>query len=126
MPQSGETIVNSIAVFILAGMMLLPLVNLFVGAIVGAGVSGAVGLFAGALLAFLIMAVEVALLRARDQQLAADAARTQPRALIPSGNLSRAIVSLAEWRHRRLGLAIARGRSLGDQQPSQEDRRQAA
>ncbi len=126
MPHFGETIVNSIAVFILAGMMLLPLVNLFVGAIVGAGVSGTIGLFAGALLAFLIMAVEIALLRARDRQPTADADQTQQRAMFPSGNLSRAIVSLAEWRQRRMGFAIARGRSLGDQEPSYEEPRQAA
>jgi hypothetical protein len=126
MPQSGETILNSIAICILAGMMLLPLVNLFVGAIVGAGVSGTFGLFSGALLAFLIMVVEIVWLRARRRQLATGADETQPRTLLPSRTLSRVIVNLSEWRHLRMGLGVRRNLNSAPREPLEGDLRQAA
>jgi hypothetical protein len=50
-------LLDAIATVILAGMMLIPLVNIFVGAIVGAGLVGTPGAVAGVLLA---MAVTVA------------------------------------------------------------------
>ncbi len=125
MPQSGETMVNWVAVFILAEMMLLPLINLFVGAIVGAGVSGAFGFLAGVLLALLIMAVEIAVLRAGDGQLTADAAQSRLRALLPTRNLSRVIVDLTDWRHLRMGVD-GRGSSSVHHELSEKDRRRAA
>ena len=125
-PVIGETIANSVAVFILAGMLLLPLINIFVGAIVGAGVSGAFGFLAGVLLAFLIMVVEIAMLRADDHQLPAEAAQSRLRAVLPTRNLSRVIVNLSDCSPLRMGLAIARGGSSAEQESSEEDRRHAA
>ena len=51
-------LLDTIAIVILAGMMLIPVVNIFAGVIVGAGLGGVVGAFAGLLLALIIMAAE--------------------------------------------------------------------
>lgn len=53
-----EMLLDTIATIILAGMMLVPVVNIFAGIIVGAGLGGAIGALAGLLLALSIMAVE--------------------------------------------------------------------
>ncbi len=49
---------DAIALVILAGMMLIPFVNIVVGVIVGAGVGGMFGAVAGLSLAVLVMAAE--------------------------------------------------------------------
>ena len=51
-------IVDAIALIVLSGMMLVPLVNLVVGLIVGAWLGGPVGALAGFALAVLITAFE--------------------------------------------------------------------
>ena len=51
-------LLDTIATVILGGMMLIPVVNVFAGVIVGAGLGGVVGAFAGLLLALIIMAAE--------------------------------------------------------------------
>jgi len=51
-------LLDAIATFILAGMMLIPLVNIGVGAIVGAVLGGVPGAFMGILAAIAITAVE--------------------------------------------------------------------
>jgi hypothetical protein len=49
---------DAIALVILAGMMLIPFVNIVVGVIVGAGVGGVFGAVAGMLLSVLVIAAE--------------------------------------------------------------------
>jgi len=49
---------DAIALVILAGMMLIPFVNIVVGIIVGAGVGGIFGAVAGLLLSVLVIAAE--------------------------------------------------------------------
>ena len=49
---------DAIALVILAGMMLIPFVNIVVGVIVGAGFGGVFGAVAGLSLALLVMAAE--------------------------------------------------------------------
>lgn len=49
---------DAIALIILAGMMLIPFVNVVVGIIVGAGVGGVIGAVAGLLLSVLVIAAE--------------------------------------------------------------------
>lgn len=51
-------LVDAIASVILAGMMLIPLINLIVGTIVGASVAGAPGIVVGVLLALGITAAQ--------------------------------------------------------------------
>ena len=51
-------IVDAIALIVLSGMMLVPLINLVVGLIVGAWLGGPVGALAGFALAVLITAFE--------------------------------------------------------------------
>ena len=51
-------LLDAIATVILAGMMLIPLVNVFVGVIVGAGLVGTPGAVAGVLLAIVVTAAE--------------------------------------------------------------------
>lgn len=51
-------LLDTIATIILAGMMLIPVVNVFAGVIVGAGLGGTIGAIAGLLLALSIMAAE--------------------------------------------------------------------
>ena len=51
-------LVDAIASLILAGMMLIPLINLFVGIIAGAAVAGPAGMVVGIVLALCITAVE--------------------------------------------------------------------
>ena len=51
-------LLDTIAIVILAGMMLIPVVNIFAGVIIGAGLGGAAGACAGLLLALIIMAGE--------------------------------------------------------------------
>jgi hypothetical protein len=51
-------LLDAIATVILAGMMLIPLVNVFVGAIVGAGLVGTPGAAAGVLLALVVTVAE--------------------------------------------------------------------
>lgn len=51
-------LVDAIASVILAGMMLIPLINLIVGIIVGAAVAGPAGIVLGVLLALAITAAE--------------------------------------------------------------------
>jgi hypothetical protein len=51
-------LLDTIAIIILLGMMLIPVVNIFAGVIVGAGLGGAVGALGGFLLALFIMAAE--------------------------------------------------------------------
>jgi predicted PurR-regulated permease PerM len=48
---------DAVATVILAGMMFIPIINLVVGIIVGTGLFGVAGGFAGAALAVLIMAL---------------------------------------------------------------------
>jgi hypothetical protein len=56
---SGEKmLLDMIAIVILAGMMLIPVVNIFAGVIIGAGLGGAAGACAGLLLALIVMAGE--------------------------------------------------------------------
>ena len=56
---SGEKmLLDMIAIVILAGMMLIPVVNIFAGVIIGAGLGGAAGAGAGLLLALIVMAGE--------------------------------------------------------------------
>ena len=54
-------LLDMIAIVILAGMMLIPVVNIFAGVIIGAGLGGAAGACAGLLLALIVMAGERAL-----------------------------------------------------------------
>jgi hypothetical protein len=54
-------LLDMIAIVILAGMMLIPVVNIFAGVIIGAGLGGAAGACAGLSLALIVMAVERAL-----------------------------------------------------------------
>ena len=49
---------DAVATIILAGMMFIPIINLVVGIIVGTGLFGVAGGFAGAALAFLITIVQ--------------------------------------------------------------------
>jgi hypothetical protein len=51
-------LLDMIAIVILAGMMLIPVVNIFAGVIIGAGLGGAAGACAGLLLALIVMAGE--------------------------------------------------------------------
>ncbi len=51
-------LLDMIAIVILAGMMLIPVVNIFAGVIIGAGLGGAAGACAGLLLALIIIAGE--------------------------------------------------------------------
>jgi hypothetical protein len=51
-------LLDAIATVILAGMMLVPFLNVFVGAIVGAGLVGTPGAAAGVLLALAVTAAE--------------------------------------------------------------------
>ncbi|WP_157066713.1 hypothetical protein [Hyphomicrobium sulfonivorans] len=56
---SGEEMLpDMIASIILVGMMLVPILNIFVGVIVGAGIAGVSGAALGLLVALLIMAAE--------------------------------------------------------------------
>jgi hypothetical protein len=90
----AEVIVNGISIVLLAGLALVPFVNVVVGAVVGGSLAGPVGLSVGGLLALLITAVEVNLLQNRTSF--TDQAANQIKIL------GTAIVSLAEWRrHRR-------------------------
>lgn len=54
-------LLDMIAIVILAGMMLIPVVNIFAGVIIGAGLGGAAGACAGLLLALIVTAGERAL-----------------------------------------------------------------
>lgn len=54
-------LLNAIATLILLGMMLVPVVNVFVGAIVGGGLAGPEGSLFGIVLALLITTAEVML-----------------------------------------------------------------
>lgn len=54
-------LLNAIAALVLAGMMLVPFVNVFVGAVVGAGLAGGPGALFGIVVALLITAAEVLL-----------------------------------------------------------------
>jgi hypothetical protein len=51
-------LLDTIATVILAGMMLVPVINIFAGVIIGAGLGGAAGACAGLVLALAIMAGE--------------------------------------------------------------------
>jgi len=51
-------LLDMIAIVILAGMMLIPVVNIFAGVIIGAGLGGAAGACAGLLLALIIIGGE--------------------------------------------------------------------
>jgi hypothetical protein len=51
-------LLDTIAIVILAGMMLVPVVNIFVGVVVGAGLGGAAGVSAGLVLAVAVTAAE--------------------------------------------------------------------
>jgi len=51
-------LLDAIALVILAGMMFIPLVNVIVGVIVGAGLAGPPGALAGALFAIVITAAQ--------------------------------------------------------------------
>jgi hypothetical protein len=51
-------LLDTIATVILAGMMLVPVINIFAGVIIGAGLGGAAGACAGLVLALVIMAGE--------------------------------------------------------------------
>ncbi len=51
-------LLDAIALLILAGMMFIPLVNVVVGVIVGAGFAGPPGALAGALLALVTTAAQ--------------------------------------------------------------------
>lgn len=56
--SGDKMLLDTIATIILAGMMLIPVVNVFAGVIVGAGLGGTIGAIVGLLLALSIMAVE--------------------------------------------------------------------
>lgn len=64
-------LLNAIAIIILAGMMLVPLVNILVGAIAGAGLAGPPGAVAGVALAIAITGAEKLI---GDHRLKGDAA----------------------------------------------------
>ncbi|HEY7670108.1 MAG TPA: hypothetical protein VH852_05665 [Hyphomicrobium sp.] len=51
-------LLDAIAAAILAGLMLIPLVNVVVGGVAGAGLFGPLGCFIGVMLAFVIMGIE--------------------------------------------------------------------
>ncbi len=51
-------LLDTIATIVLAGMMLIPLVNVVAGVIVGAGLGGSIGAMAGLVIALSIMAAE--------------------------------------------------------------------
>jgi hypothetical protein len=103
---SGELIANMVAALILAGMMFLPFVNILVGGVVGGGVGGFGGFFGGALLALLLTAVEVWLLRRAPMSAAESEMRTQPQPA--ARHFTRAIVNLGDWRQLKRGFAKSR------------------
>lgn len=59
----AELITNGLASVILAGLMVVPFLNILVGSIIGAGVAGLPGLLIGAVLALVITAGWIAIMR---------------------------------------------------------------
>jgi len=114
---SAELIVNGISIVILAGLALVPFVNVLVGTVVGGSLAGPIGLSVGALLALLITAVEVTLLQNRILFTA--------HAANPMKILGTAIVSLAEWRRHRSRATPGQGAS-GVEQSATKYRQQRA
>jgi hypothetical protein len=104
--EPGEFIANTVAAFILAGMMFLPFVNILVGSVVGGGLGGVAGFLSGASLAVLLTAFEVWLLR--REPLTVEAAAKIPAQHAQSGPFSRTIVSLTDWRQLKRGFAKGR------------------
>jgi hypothetical protein len=112
--ESGELVVNGIAVVILAALSLLPFVNVAVGTIVGGSLAGPLGLCVGAVLALLITAAEVRFLQS-DSSSAAPSADAGSALNAPG--LSRVI----DWR----GARGARGR-LAVERSAESQKRKAA
>ncbi|MGH6740027.1 MAG: hypothetical protein ACREDY_13525, partial [Bradyrhizobium sp.] len=100
----------------LAGLALVPLVNVVVGAVIGGSLAGLVGLSVGALLALLITAVEVTLLQ--------NTTSFADQAADPMKILGTAIVRLAEWRRLRSRAAI--DQEANSAEPSAKYRHQQA
>ncbi len=109
---SVEMIVNAISVAILAGLALLPFVNVVVGTVVGGSVAGPIGFCIGALLALLITAIEVMLLQ-NGPRLAVPA--PNPMRLVGPTALGRAIVNLADWRRSTSPIAAEPGKGRQQQ-----------
>lgn len=119
---AAELTVNAIAAAFLAGLALVPIVNLVVGAFVGASVAGPFGVLVGTGSAVLITALEITLLRVSDWGQVSAASGLAPEA---SGDASKrdTVVPLAQWQG---GNPKPRKRRAGSGGATQRRRRAAA
>jgi hypothetical protein len=125
----SEIVANVIASAILTVLAFVPLVNLWVGTVVGASFGGPLGFFAGALAAVLITMLEMAILRLMEEDAPAAEVRTRAETeesqhtassqVTGVGRLQQAIISLADWKLQKaaaqarhaVGSAFAHGRA---------------
>jgi hypothetical protein len=87
-----ELFVNLVAVLVIAGLALVPFVNLAVGTIVGGVLGGTGGFFVGALVALLISLLEIALIKGPGSSQPDESPIRQPAKAI----------NFAAWRRYRL------------------------
>lgn len=112
--SSADLIVNATAVVCLAGLAFVPIVNVVVGAFVGASFAGTIGVFVGAVFAVLITAAQIGMMRMKERRAAQPEDFEQDVRL--SSGAYRTIVNLADWRrsaHRPIRDAdVAAGRRV--------------